>query len=64
MLSLAEQVHCNPVRICLAIADNENFRRAGNHVDPYRTEHISLSGSNISVAGTDDLSTAGIVFVP
>ena len=55
VLGLGEQVHGDPVRIGLAIAHHQDFRRAGNHVDAALTEHMALGGGHIDVAGADDL---------
>ncbi|MNE37901.1 hypothetical protein D3C80_1317760 [compost metagenome] len=55
VLGLGEQVHGNPVRIGLAVAHHEDFRRAGDHVDADLAKHVALGGSHIDVARADDL---------
>ena len=55
MFSLAEKIHCDPVRIGLAVANHQNFRRPGDHVNADRTEDIALSGGHVGVARPDDL---------
>ena len=37
------------------IGENDDFRRAGDHVDADDAEHAALGGGDIGVAGTDDL---------
>ena len=55
MLGLAEEIHCDPVRIGLAVANDENFRRTGDHIDAHAAEYLSLGGRHIGVAGAHDL---------
>ena len=37
------------------VGDDQHFRRAGDHVDADRAEHLALGGRDIGVAGPDDL---------
>ena len=55
MLGLRQQVGGDPVRIVAAVGDDQHFRRAGDHVDADRAEHLALGGRDIGVAGADDL---------
>ncbi len=55
VLGLGEQVHGDPVRVGLAVADDEDFRRSGDHVDADLAEHVALGGGDVDVARTDDL---------
>ncbi|MCY1526775.1 hypothetical protein D9M68_618150 [compost metagenome] len=55
VLGLGEQVHGDPVRIGAAVADHEDFRGAGDHVDADLAEHMALGGGDVDVARTDDL---------
>ena len=55
MLGLGQQVGGDPVRIVAAVGDHQHFRRAGDHVDADRAEHLALGGRDIGVAGADDL---------
>src|SRR5690606_38530563 len=55
VLGLGEQVHGDPVRVGLAVADDEDFRRPGDHVDADLAEHVTLGGGDVDVARTDDL---------
>ena len=55
VLGLREQVHRDPVRIGGAVAQHQDFRRAGDHVDADRAEHAALGGGHVGVAGADDL---------
>ncbi len=55
MFGLGKQVHGHPVRVRGAVADDENFRRAGDHIDTHPPEHLALGGGDIDVARPDDL---------
>ena len=55
MFGLRKQVHCDPVGRGLAIADDQNLGRAGNHVDADRAEHPALCRYHPGVPGPHDL---------
>ena len=55
MFCLAEKIHSNPVRIGLTVANHQNFRRTGDHINADGTEHIALGSSHVGVARSDDL---------
>src|SRR3546814_12684678 len=55
MLGLREQIHCDPARIGIAIADDDDLARAGNRVDADAAEDRALGGGDIGVARPDDL---------
>ena len=55
MLGLGQKVSGDPVGIVVAIGDDENFRRAGDHVDADRAEDDALGGGDIGIARPDDL---------
>eukprot|EP01022_Parablepharisma_sp_SALTPOND_P017907 TRINITY_DN290_c1_g1_i2.p1 TRINITY_DN290_c1_g1~~TRINITY_DN290_c1_g1_i2.p1 ORF type:complete len:1623 (-),score=570.02 TRINITY_DN290_c1_g1_i2:20056-24924(-) len=55
VLGLREQVHGDPVGIGGTIADDQDFRGAGDHVDAHHAEHAALGGGHIGIAGADDL---------
>ncbi len=51
---LGEQVHGDPVGVGFAVADHEDFRGAGDHVDADNAEDFALGGGDENVAGADD----------
>jgi hypothetical protein len=55
VLGLREQVHRHPVGVGGAVADHEDFRRAGDHVDADRAEHAALGRGHVGIARADDL---------
>jgi hypothetical protein len=55
VLGLREQVHRHPVGVGGAVAQHQDFGRAGDHVDADGAEHAALGGGDIGVAGADDL---------
>ena len=55
MLGLAHQIQRNPVRIIVAIRDDQNFGRTRDHVDADLTENTTLGGCNKGVSGSGDL---------
>ena len=55
VLGLRKQVHGDPVRIGPAVADHQDLRGAGDHVDADLAEHHALGGGDIDIAGPDDL---------
>ncbi len=59
MLGLREQVHRDPVGVGLAVADDQDLRRAGDHVDADGAEHQPLGGGDVDVARADDLVDRG-----
>ena len=55
VLGLRKQVHRDPVGIGGAVADHQDFRGAGDHVDADHAEYAALGGGHVGVAGADDL---------
>ena len=55
VLGLGQKVGGDPVRIVVAVGDDQHFRRAGDHVDADRAEDLALGGGDIGVARADDL---------
>ena len=59
MLGLREEIHGNPVWICLAVTDHENLRGTGNHVDAHLAKDLALGLGHIGVAWAHDLVHRG-----
>ena len=55
VLRLRKKIHRHPIRRRCAIGDNQNFRRPGNHVNPHRTEYVTLGVGHIGITRTDNL---------
>ena len=55
MLGLGEEVGGDPVGIVVAVGDDQDLARAGDHVDADRAEHLALGGGDVGVARPDDL---------
>jgi hypothetical protein len=55
VLGLREEVHRHPVGVGVAIADHQDFGRAGNHVDADDAEDPALGRGDVGIAGADDL---------
>ena len=55
VLRLREQIHRDPVRRSLAIANDQDFRRTRDHVNADAPEDIALRRSHIGIARPDDL---------
>ena len=59
MLGLGQKICGDPVRIAVAIGDNEHFGRSGNGVDADLAEHNSFGGRDVRVPRPDDLGDRG-----
>ena len=59
MLGLAEQIHGHPLGRGRAIGQDQNFRRAGNHVYAHHAKHTLLGAGHIGIAGAGDLVHLG-----
>ena len=55
VLGLGEEVHRDPVRVRVAVADHDDLRGSRHHVDADHPEHAPLRGGDVGVAGADDL---------
>ena len=55
MLGLAHQIHRDPVGVVVAVGDDKDLRRSGDHVDADLSENPPLGGGDESVAGAGDL---------
>ena len=55
MLGLRQEVGGDPVRIGVAVGEDQHLGRPGDHVDADLAEHQALGRRHIGVAGTDDL---------
>ena len=55
VLGLRQQVGGDPVRIGVAVGDDQHLGRAGDHVDADLAEHLALGRRHIGVARPDDL---------
>ena len=54
VLGLAEQVGGDPVGIVLAVGDDEDFARPGDHVDADDAVELALGLGDLGVARADD----------
>ena len=59
VLGLAQQVGGDPGGAAGAVGQNQDFRRAGDHIDADFTKHLALGGGHVNVAGADDLIHSG-----
>jgi len=59
VFGLGEQVHGQPVGVEAAIADDEDFRRACDHVDAHLTKNLFFGRGDIDIAGAYDLVDPG-----
>ena len=59
MLGLREQVERDPIRIRACVGDHQDFGHAGDHVDAHGSEHASLRGGDVRVAGSANLVDRG-----
>lgn len=64
MFGLAEQIKGDEIGIIVAIGDDKDLRRAGDHVDADFAENAPFGGGDKGVAGAGDLVHRGIVSVP
>ena len=55
VLGLGEQIHRQPVRIAVTVADDHDFRRAGDGIDADLAEDPALGRGHIGVTGADNL---------
>ena len=55
VLGLREEVHRYPVRVAVAVGDDEHLGGAGDHIDAHRAEHAALGRGDVGVTGTRDL---------
>ena len=55
VLGLGKQVHGDPVRVGLAVTDNQDLGRPGNHVDADGPKHTALGLGHIGITRADDL---------
>ena len=55
VLGLREEVHRHPVRVAVAVGDDQHLGGAGDHIDAHRSEHAALGRGHISVTRTRDL---------
>src|SRR5690606_11581445 len=55
VFSLGEQVHRHPVSRSTAVADDQDFGGAGNHVDANDAKDAAFGSGDIGVAGADNL---------
>ena len=65
VLGLGKQVGGDPGGVVLAVGDDQDFRRPGDHVDADGAEDAALGGGHVGVAGARrSWSTGAIVSVP
>ena len=55
MLGLREEIHHDPLHGGMPIADDDDLRRSGEHVDADDAEHEPLRRGHVPVPGSDDL---------
>ena len=55
MLGLGKQVGGDPGGVVLAVGDDQDLRRPGDHVDADGAEDLALGGGHVGVARADDL---------
>ena len=55
VLGLGKQVHCNPVRVGAAVADDQDFGGPGDHVYAHPAEHLALGSGYVDIARPGDL---------
>ena len=59
VFGLAEQVGRDPGRVAAAVGQDQDLRRAGDHINADLAEHLALGRGYIDVAGADDLVDGG-----
>ena len=64
VLGLRQQIGGDPVRIIVGVGHDQHFRRAGDHVDADRAEHLPLGRRDIGIARPYDLGDRRMVRVP
>ena len=55
VLGLREQIHRDPLHWSIPVADDDDLRRPGEHVDADDAEHEPLCSRHVPVPGPDDL---------
>ena len=54
VLGLGQQIGGDPPGVVGAVGEDQDFRRAGNHVNAHGAEHLALGRGDVGVSGADD----------